>query len=72
MKTETYQFRMRLPKEIHAILKRLSCDENKTMTALFIEMFEAWLENYHLDPKMKDNFTNKAINDYWKKKKSCK
>lgn len=57
---------------MHIILKRLACDENTTMTALFIEMFDAWVSHYQNRQKPKDNFTHKTINEYFKKKKACK
>ena len=69
---ETHQFRIRISKEAHTILKRVACDEDTTMTALFMEMFELWLKNYQLNQKIKDNSTTNSINRYWKEKKSCK
>ncbi len=65
MKMESSQFRMRIPKEIHAILKRVACDENITMTELFMIMFDHWIVSYHIDKKN----TKELISEYKERKK---
>ena len=73
---EHHQFRMRMPKEIHVILKRVACDKKTTMTKLFIEMFENWLEIYLWKHKhgalSLDNITSEAMQEYWKKTEFAK
>jgi len=67
------QFRLRIPVEVHSILKRMACDEGTTMTELFLRMFTMWLAENHFD-KTDDPAFDRMKEHYLKKleKRNCK